>query len=38
MGIWLLIAKEPFMESEKRKIKADYETMTGFLQFGEDPI
>ena len=30
------IAKEPFMESEN--IKPDYETMTIFLQFNEDPI
>ena len=36
IGIWVSIAKEPFMESEK--IKPDYETMTIFLQFSEDPI
>ena len=36
IGIWVSIAKEPFMESEKSK--PDYETMPIFLQFSEDPI
>ena len=35
-GIWVSIAKEPSMESEKSK--PDYETMAIFLQFSEDPI
>ena len=38
IGIWVLIAKEPFMESEKSNRIMDYETMTIFLQFSEDPI
>ena len=36
IGIWVSIAKEPFMESEKSK--PDYKTMTISLQFNEDPI